>query len=660
MVVKKAKTNFEGGKMRHILLVAVLVLYFVFSGCGAPKPEGTIDKNKDHANTPQPQTDADGFIRGLLKLSKPTAHGGVDIEVSADFPFEPAQVSFGLRNYGINLIPSKKTAIGNKWSDLVRSPEQTREGLISKPTVFDIIVVAKSKDGSESVSYLTQLTVVPEPTIEVKYNRMKIGQPQIVEVQSSEPISSVTLISPRGDKIPFITTDKKLFKLDVTLQPAKDGFAAIHAEDDMGLSFDKTLYVDDPTQKRIYFVEESGVRNSSDTLYEKPVFSAMLDGKDIAISFYMRIPVLPNPYLVGLLKYSNKNKLGASRPYLQGISPDKRWLAINASKSLSFEKDYMEDGRKLDDIEATYLLLYNVESSEIKRIGEPRYKKHFKHAEYGALIKESGPLYFPVFWDENELILLEQTKENKFYAESSPDPKVTNNGIPIQVPYAKARGVSISMKDFKLTPTDKFKPLTPWVVYADQATGVVCYTDPFVPIEKGVRGTLPSSLRLSDSIPYLVSDLSGNHSYVIHDTINLYSPSKYHLANYVLYSTILIDNQPIAIIVASFGEDRPDLEGVKEIDPNNQPKRKVICFKLNLYTGKIETISDLGDMKFMPIYTRCGTGDDKIMIISTKYVQEIINFDEERFFIIVANKERITEQIGERIMSLENVGVFVR
>nr|HPN69755.1 hypothetical protein [Saprospiraceae bacterium] len=433
---------------------------------------------------------------------------------------------------------------------------------------------------------------------------------------------------------------------------AKDGFATVHAEDEKGLSFDKTIYVDDPSQKRMYFIKD-GARgpNNSETLHEEPIYSARLDGKDVAVSFYVRIPILADPYLESLLKYSKKKKLGAPDCSLKGISPDKHWLLINAGNGISFEKDYMEDGRKLDYVFASHLLLYELETGKIKTIGESHCTKYYKHAEPGDLIKEFGPYYFPIFWDDNELILLEQTKENKFYAESTSDPNIIYKGFH-EVPYAKARGVSVSMKDFTLSPTEKFNPLTPWVTYADQATGVVCYTSPFVQQKSD-----PTLKNLSLN---LVSDLSGKHSYELNDILAPHTPDKFRFTGCVVYSTTLDNNQPSAIIFASFSEDIPGFGEIREIDPDNPPKQKRLVFKLNLYTGEIETLTDFEDMECNPISIECGTGNSEILIIASKAIAEIMNFEVGKFFIVTINGNKVTKQVGEPSIASEYTGIFVR
>ncbi|MBP6929278.1 MAG: hypothetical protein KBC24_06830 [Caldisericia bacterium] len=633
-------------------IIVLLSMCMLFTGCGASKQTDTTPNDNTQTGAKQFETDFEGRITGLIKLSKPVAYGGVEVEVSADFPFEPGQVSFGLRLYGLDLKPSMKAPVGTKWSDSFKSPDQTRNGLIVKPTVFDVIVVASPKNGSESISCVAPLTIVPKPKIEVKYNRMKIGQPQTIELQASEPISSVWMIDPNRNKIIFSTTDKKLFRLETVLHDAKDGFAMVHAEDEKGLSFDKTIYVDDPSQKRMYFIK-GGARgpNDSETLHEEPIYSARLDGKDVAVSFYVRIPILADPYLESLLKYSKKKKLGAPDCSLKGISPDKHWLLINAGNGISFEKDYMEDGRKLDSVSASYFLLYELETGKIKTIGESHYTKYYKHAEPGDLIKEFGPYYFPVFWDDNELILLEQTKENKFYAESTSDPNIIYKGFH-EVPYAKARGVSVSMKDFTLSPTEKFNPLTPWVTYADQATGVVCYTSPFVQQKSNSTLKKPSL--------NLVSDLSGKHSYELNDILAPHTPDKFRLTRCVVYSTTLDNNQPSAIIFASFSEDIPGFGEIREIDPDNPPKQKRLVFKLNLYTGEIETLPDFEDMKFTPISIECGTGNSEILVIASKAIAEIMNFEVGKFFIVTVNGNKVTKQVGEPSIASEYTGIFVR
>ena len=119
-------------KIRTTIIVHLSMCVF-FTGCGTPKQTDTTPNDDTQTGTKQFETDFEGRITGLIKLSRPVAYGGVEVEVSADFPFEPAQVSFGLRLYNLVLKPSTKAPVGTKWSDSFKSPDQTRNGLIVKP-----------------------------------------------------------------------------------------------------------------------------------------------------------------------------------------------------------------------------------------------------------------------------------------------------------------------------------------------------------------------------------------------------------------------------------------------------------------------------------------------------------------------------------------------
>ena len=83
-------------------------------------------------------------------------------------------------------------------------------------------------------------------------------------------------------------------------------------------------------------------------------------------------------------------------------------------------------------------------------------------------------------------------------------------------------------------------------------------------------------------------------------------------------------------------------------------------FKLNLYTGEIETLPDFEDMEFTPISIECGTGNGEILIIASKAIAEIMNFEVGKFFIVTINGNKVTKQVGEPSIASEYTGIFVR
>ncbi len=587
--------------MRNFFPTILLSICLLATGCASSPKDNSNDKTNQ--NTSQLQEGPDGLIRGAIKLSKTKVHENLPVEISVNFPFEPLDVSYATRLSGadalkdeyktFNFVPSKNKPKGTLWTDTFIAPRDPKRNYmpIDKPVKFEVFVMAKPRDGSTSVGYVADFYSVPTPVPYYSYDRKKINQPQTIRVQSGHPLHHAFLEAPDGAQKPFTRINDNLFEIEAILPDPEKGMYKVISSDDYGFSEEITLYTIGPNTKRVYFMTEY-TTNSLGEYNDATIFSASLDFKDIVKEYSIKMLPISDKYLERYLKYSKSTKIGSGIAYLENISKDKKWLLVRTGTGVSIDKDYMEDGRKLDYVSASYLLLYELETGKTRTIGGPRYKKYYKHAEPGDLIKEFGPYYFPVFWDDNELVLLEQTKENRFYGESYKNAKVLNRSTQIQIPYAKAKAVSLSMSDFALSPTDKFKPVTPWVYFADLSTGIIAYSDPFYKIANKGKPLYSASASLDDNYTYkppcIVSDLSGKILLDLNKSIVSHTPDDYYPLLYEGFSPGYLDGEKVVFANVRSEEMKPKVFGECVVEAY---QKKVIAF--NLKTGKGTEFKDL-------------------------------------------------------------------
>lgn len=278
------------------------------------------------------------------------------------------------------------------------------------------------------------------------------------------------------------------------------------------------------------------------------IYSAPLDWSDFTSAFKVKLPRIRDPYMEGLLKYTVATNFGSAFYFylegphtcsLEGLSPDKQWALLSAGTGFYFEIPHKEDGKLLKEISAKYTILYNLKNGSSKKLGA-RYRKSFYHDDLGELVKESGVLYFPVYWGEKELLLVEQTKENKFFGTSGKycDPRVVTMDLThAQVPYAHARGVRLSLDDLSITTTDRVKPIRPWVTFADQTTGIVGYVGPY-------DKTYPESSDIPNITnvncernTYAIADMSGKKIWIFQEKLKNFEDSEYKTCEYAIVST---------------------------------------------------------------------------------------------------------------------------
>lgn len=157
---------------------------------------------------------------------------------------------------------------------------------------------------------------------------------------------------------------------------------------------------------------------------------------------------------------------------LKALSKDHQW-AIFSTRSVGMVKTnpaVIEDGKLLVEICVIFTFLYNTVTHEQKLIG----KRVIKN--YTGFVRETGNVFFPVFIDDKEILLVEQIKDGKLHQITT---KGSENKLEFRTPEATARAVSLSLEDQQIRPTDKVKVLSPWISRVDMTNGIIGYAELF-------------------------------------------------------------------------------------------------------------------------------------------------------------------------------------
>ena len=232
-------------------------------------------------------------------------------------------------------------------------------------------------------------------------------------------------------------------------------------------------------EKRIYwFDDNAGTETQSGIVY-----SVNLDYKDMRQEFDIPKPEPQSDYVL-----KSDLDFGVGSLSMISISKNKKFIFASAEVIKNFDVEngetYLVDGKKATRIIVTEYFIYEPSTKKFHYVGALcRY-------EFSAFppetIKEIGHKYYPAGWLDDELLLVETTKDEKMYTEGQDAAVRIEEVLSIEVPYATAKAVSFSLKDFTLSPTDKFRPLKPWTSYSDTNTGIVGYFDPLYPFKQSL------------------------------------------------------------------------------------------------------------------------------------------------------------------------------
>ena len=338
-------------------------------------------------------------------------------------------------------------------------------------------------------------------------------------------------------------------------------------------------------EKRVYWFDyNAGTETRSGIVY-----SVNLDYKDMQQEFEIPKPEPQSDYVL-----KSDLDFGVGSLSVISISKNKKFIFASAEVIKNFDVEngetYLVDGKKAERIEVNEYSIYEPSTKEFHYIGA--LCKYEFNIYPPQTIKEIGHKYYPAGWLDDELLLVETTKDEKMYTEGQ-DAAVKVAESIIEVPYATAKAVSFSLKDFTLSPTDKFKPLKPWTSYSDTQTGIAGYFDPFYPFKKSLFIDYPKY----GSVVTTLTDLKGEKTYDLYELAKEALPKDYVLGDST-FCGAMVDKDGRRMCYYCMQGYPKEILKYKPNDPVWResyppiPRREYIIFGLDFDTGKIEKYMD--------------------------------------------------------------------
>jgi len=212
------------------------------------------------------------------------------------------------------------------------------------------------------------------------------------------------------------------------------------------------------------------------------------------------------------------------------ISPNQKYLFLTSQIILAIDnkKPKIDSGRKLQAVSVTFYFIHDKETNTDHLVGKI-YKKYYSPIPKEiSLRKEVGSYCYPVFWGEDELLVIQVKKGEEFVRgsdiEKYPQLASMNYKELKQSLDATPKCMSISLKDFSIRESTKVKPITPWVCWADQYKGIISWMSPNEP-RSSMYAELPDP-ETGTQYPHFVSDLSGDHVWNLKTQAKLVLPKE--------------------------------------------------------------------------------------------------------------------------------------
>ena len=405
-----------------------------------------------------PAVDNQKLIDDHIMVEYDHVYKNSTVKLSVKFAKTTREVWFGIDN---KLVKSKNMPQDNVWTDTIALNER----FAGEKTIY---VTFTTQDWEKKTLYKA-ITVVEKPEVNIEQKRSSKSGDKLI-VWADVPLTKVDYIQPDGTIVPLNQTDKQ-FTLDVKLpQPGKPA-GIIKTTDTAGAVIEKKLTASDYNLPMMYYIEGEYkfdeiarvgrmkvMESPIDFSYKKTAFEIVLkqaQDDDLDRLYKIRTDPMFTPDLLGYV-------------WLKVLSKDRKWVILTTSIGSGVKDNIIEDGKLLQEITVIFTYLYNTQTREQKLIGKRLIKN------YTGYVCETGSVFFPVLIEDDEIVMIEQIKDGKMHM-------ITTHGNDQQnlyrTPEATARGVALSLKDQTIRPSDKVKPISPWVNWAMLNNGFIEYAE---------------------------------------------------------------------------------------------------------------------------------------------------------------------------------------
>ena len=456
-------------QMKHI--ISILMCLFFCISCGSPV-----------------STDKQGLT---IENNKTNPGGVIKAKIVSDENIK--SISVGINN--VLTINTTKPE-GKKWEGEADIP-------VLNPGKYEIAFVVTPFD-APSTTLTSEIEVVNKPTFDVQTS--SVDGKQIITVNGLG-ITLVELLEndATGAKKVSFTKNNNTFEYHGSPQPS----SKLVITDSNGLTQEKSLSFE--TQNAIFF----GALSPKHEIGNPSIFMIQTENQTKSTQEERLIPYeQQDDYMDSILSNSTSKKNEPSAfVWVLGISPNRRFMFLSSVYTLEMKKPTIDSGRKLYTASLRFYYIYDRETKTNHLIDKMYRKVYHAIPKEGTILKEIGSYYYPVFWGQDELLVIKVKKGENFVLgsdiEKYPQLKTANQEVINQSLDATSKCMSISLKDFTLKDSDKVKPITPWVCWADQYKGIISWTSISEP-QASAYAILPNP-EMGTPYPNFVSDLSGDH-----------------------------------------------------------------------------------------------------------------------------------------------------
>jgi hypothetical protein len=467
------------------------------------------------------------------------------------------------------------------------------EGIDTPVNIHSIIGIPK--DGSEKITYQKFTLNYVSYNCKINFDPHEAGE-QEVRIDDGSLKTIKAFMDINGKLLEMKKDEKGIFKLMATLPQSP--CAKLYL-------FDKNNEVIEIIDLKMALFKEHRKYYCPiwDYYQENTICSTDINGADFRIEYFIKTP---KPKLEEEEEYEGfefgQNSSNAVQ--LISLSKDARYFFLTSSwdrrSDLGSLSPIFVNGRRVSNTKLTDYLVFDSQDRSYHSI-----VRHYRYELYpmddrGPALIEKGNLVLPVKWYEDKVVCSFVSKIGKEVKDGETKTGVINFETGVEdafSPFATAKGIEVDLSTYEYKDSQEFKPLSPFMSFADDSTGVIGYVDIFEKPESD-GGEMQYMATFNQEFRYVTNyftDYSQKNVYKMSDLVKRVLPKKYDKHYELSYRGSRIENNRIkAFFLFNADNKEPlppgDESQVTQYWSEFDSERYFLFFSLDLESGKIEKI----------------------------------------------------------------------
>lgn len=455
-------------------------------------------------------------------------------------------------------------------------------------------IIGLPKDGTPEIS-LKKISTYRSKMYFMNYDP-KIFDEQEISFSNFRVAVSKAFLDINGSLIELNKDEQNVYRYRTTL-PESPCAKVYFFFDKEGKIVVEELRMSPPMKKRKYYCPMMEV------FQRDSICSTDINGFDFRLEYFLD-PPKPEPLISDNGKQYEYNTGFSKSIQTLSLSKDARYFFLSSEWRITFETDYSSkvfiNGRRILRTKLTDYIIFDSKNRSYHIIGTFYSHELIPSDNKSPNFIEKGDIVLPVKWFDDKVVCSLVTKFDKEKRDSEIDsgkPNVKTGAEEACSPYVTTKGIEVDLSTFKYKDSEDFKPLSPFMSFADDSTGMIGYDDIHENSDT-IDTSIQLTTRFNDDYAFytnVITNYLHTKEYRIIELFKQNLPSGYHITKQQYCGSRMIEGKKTLFFFLMGDnippETGPGIRGDLEIKPGFT--EFLLLFSLDFETGKTTRIIDM-------------------------------------------------------------------